>query len=623
MASRDLKVAAAAINQTPIDWKNNLNNIRNAILEAQSRKAELLCLPELCIPGYSCEDLFLSKWVSARSMEKLLEIATWCDNIAVAVGLPVWYNEKLYNCAAFIVNKKIMGITAKQHLPGYGVHYEPRWFSRWAPGEKTKVQVGQESVDFGDVIYKVKDVKIGFEICEDAWSVPRPGHRLSDLGVDLILNPSASHFSFGKTNLRENIVLSASEKFNCGYIYVNTLGNEAGRIVYDGEIIIAQKSQLTGKNRRFSFKNVDLQVCYMDFDNPENSTSCREEDIEDRFIEFQRSMALALFDYMRKSRSQGFVLSLSGGADSSTCAIMVSEMVKLGVEELGMETFMEKSGILWPEGFRANKPKDLMPYILHCAYQSTENSSEATFNSAKAVAEEVGAVFSHWSVDKPIADYIKSMEEAIGRKLDWDTDDIALQNIQARSRSPIIWLLANLKNALLITTSNRSESDVGYATMDGDTSGGIAPIGGIDKHFVLEWLLWAEYNLKYSSLSYVNKLSPSAELRPKEQMQTDEQDLMPYPVIAAIERLAIEYHKSPLEVYEVLRVRKLEAPELLRKHIIKFFTLWSRNQWKRERYAPSFMIDTFNIDPRGWYRFPILSGGFTEELKELLNMEDQ
>lgn len=623
MGKRTLKVAAAAINQTPIDWKNNLNNIKEAILQAKSQDAELLCLPELCITGYSCEDLFFSKWVSEKAMDKLLEIKEWCTGITVSVGLPVRYENKLYNCAAIISDQKILGITAKQFIPNYGVHYEGRWFSKWPAGIKSQIQVGEGHISFGDIIYEIKDIKIAFEICEDAWSISRPAFSFYERNVELILNPSASHFSFGKTKLREDIVLSASEKFRCGYIYVNALGNESGRIIYDGEIIIAHNNRLNGKNRRFSFENVDLLVCYMDFDDPEKSTVCKERDNDLKFNELRDSAALALFDYMRKSRSQGFILSLSGGADSSICAVLVSEMVKKGVEELGMEKFLEKSGILWPEDFVPKEVKELMPHFLHCAYQSTKNSSEDTFNSAKILAEDIGAQFSHWSVDKPVEEYVKKIEEAIDRKLDWDLDDIALQNIQARARSPIIWMLANLKNALLITTSNRSEADVGYATMDGDTSGSIAPVGGIDKITILEWLLWAEYNLGYSSLHHVNNLAPSAELRPKEQEQTDEQDLMPYPVIAAIERLAIEFYKSPLEVYDILKDRKLESAENLRVHIVKFFQLWSRNQWKRERYAPSFLIDTFNVDPRSWYRFPILSGGYNEELKILLDMEEE
>ncbi|MBY0425180.1 MAG: NAD+ synthetase, partial [Cytophagales bacterium] len=178
------------------------------------------------------------------------------------------------------------------------------------------------------------------------------------------------------------------------------------------------------------------------------------------------------------------------------------------------------------------------------------------------------------------------------------------------------WMLANLNNALLITTSNRSEGDVGYATMDGDTSGSIAPIAGVDKSFIRKWLLWAENELGYSELSYVNGLSPSAELRPVEKTQTDESDLMPYDVLRAIEIEAIRNRNSPLGVYQILQGKKLEDDALLKSHIKKFFRLWTRNQWKRERIAPSFHLDDFNVDPRSWCRFPILSGGFEEELEK-------
>jgi NAD+ synthase (glutamine-hydrolysing) len=178
-------------------------------------------------------------------------------------------------------------------------------------------------------------------------------------------------------------------------------------------------------------------------------------------------------------------------------------------------------------------------------------------------------------------------------------------------------MLANIYQSLLLVTSNRSEGDVGYATMDGDTSGSIAPIAAIDKYFILKWLSWAEQRLGYKSLAYVNTLNPTAELRPLDQSQTDEDDLMPYHVIVAIEQLAIRDKRSPKEIFHKLSAAKLESPELLKNHIRKFFTLWCRNQWKRERTAPAFHLDDFNVDPRTWCRFPILSSGYFDELAEI------
>jgi NAD+ synthase (glutamine-hydrolysing) len=188
-----------------------------------------------------------------------------------------------------------------------------------------------------------------------------------------------------------------------------------------------------------------------------------------------------------------------------------------------------------------------------------------------------------------------------------------MQNIQARSRSPIIWLLANIKKSILLTTSNRSEGDVGYATMDGDTSGSLAPLAGIDKSFILQWLNWAEKELGYHGLKWVNTLQPTAELRPLERTQTDEKDLMPYDLLVKIERLAIRDRKSPAEVYQLLSEDWLDK-STLKAYIVKFFKMWAANQWKRERIAPSFHLDDFNVDPRSWCRFPILSGSFVDEL---------
>src|SRR5262249_55112132 len=145
-----------------------------------------------------------------------------------------------------------------------------------------------------------------------------------------------------------------------------------------------------------------------------------------------------------------------------------------------------------------------MPAILTCAYQGTRNSSGHTFDAAESLARSLNAGFHHWTIDDEVSSYTQKIETAVGRTLTWETDDVTLQNIQARSRSPIIWMLANINRAVLLTTSNRSEGDVGYATMDGDTSGSFAPIAGLSKVFLLQWLKWAEKTLGHSGLRAVN-----------------------------------------------------------------------------------------------------------------------
>jgi NAD+ synthase (glutamine-hydrolysing) len=342
--------------------------------------------------------------------------------------------------------------------------------------------------------------------------------------------------------------------------------------------------------------------------------------------EFTRAIALGLFDYLRKSHSRGFVVSISGGADSAAVSCLIAAMVQLAIGERGLDEFLAKLDYI-PQLTAADaatlEPRQIVRRLLACVYQSTRNSGPVTRNAAERVATALGAEFLEFDVDRTVQDYIEMVSRAIGRPLVWETDDLALQNIQARVRSPSVWLLTNLRGALLVATSNRSEAAVGYATMDGDTSGGISPIAGIDKAFLRRWLRWFEEHGPEGigplpALSAVNRQEPTAELRPSAAGQTDEADLMPYELLDAIERAAIRDKRSPLEAFQLMRAEfpQYTAEQLL-SWVERFFRLWCRNQWKRERYAPSFHVDDENLDPKTWCRFPILSGGFERELAEL------
>jgi NAD+ synthase (glutamine-hydrolysing) len=342
--------------------------------------------------------------------------------------------------------------------------------------------------------------------------------------------------------------------------------------------------------------------------------------------EFARSVALALFDYLRKSRSQGFIVSLSGGADSTTVAVLIHLLAQFGCRELGFEKLSAKLPHI--KSLASTKMADdagqqFVGKLMTCVYQSTRNSGVQTFEAAQAAARAVGGEFLNWNVDAMVDDYVRTVSAATHRELNWSDDDMTLQNIQARARGPGAWLLANLRDALLLTTSNRSEAAVGYATMDGDTCGGLAPIAGIDKAFILDWLKWMEKTGPAGigplpALSVVNNLKPTAELRPPSADQTDEADLMPYRLLDAIERAAIRDKLLPLEVFEAVRPQFPQyGTEQVGMWIERFFRLWCRNQWKRERYAPSFHLDDENLDPKTWCRFPILNSGFEKELTEL------
>ncbi|HEX3999023.1 MAG TPA: NAD(+) synthase [Pirellulales bacterium] len=671
-----LKVGAAVLNQTPLAWDSNKSHILAAIRAAREQRVSVLCLPELCISGYGCEDAFLSPAVQRMALTLLGEILPATQGLVVSLGLPLLHNNALYNTACLVADGRILGFTAKRFLAGDGIHYEPRWFKPWPVGRRASAIVQNQEYPLGDIYFDVGGIKIGFEICEDAWVANRPGSELARRGVDVILNPSASHFAFAKAEVRRRFVLEGSRAFAVSYVYANLLGNEAGRAIYDGGALIATAGQLLAAGPRFSFAEVGLTTALVDIDAtrmararsgsfaPEFSdaeANCIQspfsyptqefEPTLDRHAawelgasvkeeEFTRAIALALFDYLRKSRSRGFVVSLSGGADSAAVSCLIAAAVQFGVAELGLLEFAKRveyilQGDAAREGGRAPFPhqaSEMEPVpdarqwihrLLTCVYQSTRNSGNVTRSAARGVAEALGTDFIEFDVDALVQQYIALGSQAEGRPLDWETDDLALQNIQARVRAPSVWLLANVRGALLVATSNRSEAAVGYATMDGDTSGGISPIAGIDKAFLRRWLAWYEAQGPEGigplvALSAVNQQQPTAELRPSAAGQTDEADLMPYELLDAIERAAIRDKRSPLEVFKIVQVDfpQYSAAQLL-AWVERFFRLWCRNQWKRERYAPSFHVDDENLDPKTWCRFPILSGGFERELAEL------
>ncbi len=653
-----IQVAAGVLNQTPLDWEGNARNIRGAIAAARAEGVQLLCLPELCITGYGCEDAFYSQGVVDMSIRVLHELLPDTRGIIVSLGLPLHHRGGLFNCACLAVDGRIAGFVGKQNLAGEGLHYEPRWFKPWPNDAHAQVSMNGSEYPLGDLMFDVGGLRIGFEICEDAWVLDRPGGELAQHGVDILLNPSASHFAFGKHQVRKRLVLDGSRAFFASYVYANHLGNEAGRAIYDGDAMIASAGELLATGPRFSFRDfvitsatVDIaatrskrarsssfpvdvdgnpsHTIAVDYQISEAGAATRQPAPADwergphtKEEEFTRCEALALFDYLRKSRAHGCVVSLSGGADSAAVAVLVALMVRLGIAELGIDGFLAKVKYL-DRLDGATSSEDIIERLLTCVYQSTKNSSDTTFIAAKAVAHSLQATFHHLDVDELVHGYVERISRAIGRPLEWETDDLALQNIQARVRGPSVWLLANIHRALLLATSNRSEAAVGYATMDGDTCGGLSPIAGIDKKFLRHWLQWMEHVgpaglSPIPELSLVNAQQPTAELRPPASGQTDESDLMPYDVLDAIERAAIRDKLTPLECF--LRLKNEFPQHDQQRRLLwteRFFRLWCRNQWKRERYAPSFHLDDENLDPKTWCRFPILSGGYERELREL------
>ncbi|MDJ0840273.1 MAG: NAD(+) synthase [Acidobacteriota bacterium] len=638
---RSLRIGLAGLNQTPLDWKSNMARIRACLGDARALGIQLLCFPELVVSGYGCEDGFLHPDTADRALNLVSELAREVAHEILLVGLPFRFEGDTYNAVAVLNAGRIRGIFAKTHLAREGIHYEPRWFRPWPSGLQRNVTIDGELVPLGTYIYNAAGLNFSLEICEDAWVAPehRPCRLVQE--AQWIFNTSASHFSLGKADIRENLVADSSRRFKLNYAYANLVGCESGRAIYDGELLIAENGLITNRSNRLYMDDYLLLPHDITYEPGHNVASVKldltaaPDDLPpiqpNRYRkkpepeeELAMAASLALFDYMRKSRSRGFTLSLSGGVDSSSVAVLVYITAKRILDELDYETRTDKLAYFKGLDLTGNDARALTNQLLTTVYQGTRNSGEVTRRAAAKLAEALGARHLEFDVDELVEGYKQTVSNALGRELTWERDDIALQNIQARTRGPGVWMLANISGSLLLSTSNRSEVAVGYATMDGDTCGGLAPIAGVEKSFLRHWLVIMEkcglaFIGAIPELAYVNNQEPTAELRPPERSQKDEDDLMPYEVLDGLEAALIAQRRKPLDAFETVcgMMAKKYGRERIYHWTRRFCRLFAFSQWKRERYAPAFHLDDRNLDPKTWARYPILSGAFEAELEEL------
>ena len=268
-----------------------------------------------------------------------------------------------------------------------------------------------------------------------------------------------------------------------------------------------------------------------------------------------------------------------------------------------------------------------MPQVLTTVYQGSSVSGSVTREAAAKVSENLGAKHFEWSIAKLVEDYVALVNATTpGNPLSWEKDDLTLQNIQARCRAPSIWMMANRYNKLLITTCNASEDAVGYCTMDGDTAGGVAPIGDISKSRILKINAHIAKNgleieagglkLNVPNMSYISAQAPTAELRPGG-TQTDEHDLMPYVILDRIHFLHQNDVLSPVEILPILQKEFASFSEDdLKLFIRRYFTKLSVNQWKRERGATTFHIEKTDLNAKSGFIFPLLNDGYKSLLED-------
>ncbi len=669
-------VAAASLNQTVGDWSGNADRIRRAIERARDRGAGLLVLPELCIPGYSLGDRLMMRGTLTRSWQSLNAILPHTNDIVVLLGLPVRHRDVIYDAVAVCANGEVHGIVPKENLATGDVEYENRWYSGWPRGhvEQFRTPDGNE-VPFGTLLFEARGLgRFGIEVCEDGWKGSRPGTLYALGGAHLVCNPSASWFTLGKHGVRRRMVEQISREDHVVYLYTSLLGCDATRLVFDGSIFIAQDGTVLEEGRRFAFDEdvvvVDRVVDVAGLERARMEQGSWRQQVEgmqrgdlgtlppvirlagsfgterpapagapywergtqpgpvdpslqwlvDRglvpdfsitdlpHLELELALSMGLREYREKCGIPGFTLALSGGRDSAMCALLVARVFRYDRPDLARDAL------------RAEIAQHFVT-----AYMATANSGPETEAAAAALADELGATFLSVGIQEAVDTHVKLATELTGEALSWSepAHDVPLQNVQARLRGSLIWTVANLRGHLLIATSNKSEAAVGYTTMDGDTSGGIAPIADVPKSLVTSWLRWAAEFHGLQAIAQVVAVPATAELRPPDRGQTDEDDLMAFEVLDQLMFHFVQRGQDPVELFRTLwpeptiRGRYRGDAAAFAGDIKRFIQLFCRAQWKRERFAISFRVAVFDLDPKTGFRFPPVQAPFTEELAEL------
>jgi NAD+ synthase (glutamine-hydrolysing) len=645
---RLVKVACGSINSKVCDFEGNVAQIEKLINMAEKDGARLLVTPELGITGYSLGDRV--QWNSVidesyKAIEYLKGIIP--DNLFVFVGAPVRSDFFTYNGLWCLTNGEVRGVTLKRNLPSYDVFYEGRNFDMW--GKSTKY-IGASEKYVGNLMYSSGDlhneVMFAAEICEDLWTENNMVEEYVRDGCEIIVNGSASPFSPGKAETRENLISATSNKNICVYCYANLSGLEE-RVVFGGDLFISVNGKILRKATSIGNKNERYISAVVDLDDiriarKQNTTfrsysgrpiSRNNDDVEmadgmeyykstpklinndqekDEFPEncpsvfcdnpflnerskevYEEVLSFALSEYYRKNKVfEKIVIALSGGLDSTLCLL-----------------------IAYDAAYRLGKnPKEIIDtfYLKH-----NRNSSERTFNYAKKLAECLGVNF----FEKDITDLCDKNEELLGENV----DDITKQNIQARVRGAFTLNYANKNKGLVIVTSNLSEAAVGYCTTGGDNQGGFSLISDIPKTFVRHIVLdiananAADPTLR-DLLRDIAMQNPSAELKPD---QTDEEDLMPYNVLDYFLDLFAREKRGMDEIFKMAIKRYADTDvETLYKYAVKFITKIAANQWKRDQHPVGVRVLGMDLDPKSGFRFPVIQS-VEFELKNLKRVFDE
>ncbi len=622
-----IKVGAASPKLKISDTKYNLKEIETMILNAIEEEVKVLVFPELSISAYSCGDLFTNKKLIENcnlAIKNLVEFSKGKD-ILMAVGAPFLYRYSLYNCAYVILNGKVLGIVPKSYIPNYSEFYEKRWFTEGFNIKGLNVDLDfQKEVPFGtDLIFSFKNLKVGFEICEDLWVTIPPSSNLALMGANLICNLSASNELVSKSSYRKALVQNQSARTMCSYIYSSAGVHESTTdLLFSGHMIIAENGTIIKENNRFKREN-DLLTGIVDLfkldaeriKNISFRNSTFNENNEPRFIPFnlenieiknfdreidkhpflpksQYAMearceeilniqAAALAKRLEHTNLKKAVIGISGGLDSTLALLVVVKTFDM-----------------------LNIPRENIITITMPGFGTTDR----TYNNAVTLCKELHCDFREINIVKAALQHF----EDIGH--DKDIHDVTYENVQARERTQILMDLANKEGGLLIGTGDLSELALGWCTYNGDHMSMYSVNCSIPKtlvRFLVNYFANHEIsNDAKEALLDILDTPVSPELLPKDKegkiAQKTEDIVGPYELHDFFLYHFIKHGSSPERILFLAKeaFKNDYNEETIKKWLDKFIRRFFTQQFKRSALPDGPKVGSISLSPRGDWRMP-------------------
>ena len=565
-----MKIAIAQLNPTIGDIFGNAERILKAVQQTEKEEIDLFLTPELSVCGYPPKDLLLNPSFVGSLTETIQSLAqSLPPGLKLLVGT-VTPNpdadqegqKPLYNSMVLLADGKVEQVFHKRLLPTYDVFDESRYF-----------KAGSQSQAFSLQTREGKTITLGVTICEDLWNEAdfwgknhyqvNPIADLAALGVDIVINLSASPFCVGKQRLRESMLSYSAKKYKVPIIYVNQVGGNDDLIFDGNSVVFNQNSELV-----FRAKGFTSEVRILEFNSETKEIipgsdrfSQGNKEADDETAEIWSALVLGVQDYARKCGFSQVILGLSGGIDSALVAAIAAEA--MGVENV--------LGILMPS-----------PY-----------SSEHSVTDALSLVKNLG--IKHEVI--PIEVAMNAFDQLLVDVFANTAFGVAEENLQSRIRGNILMAIANKFGHLLLSTGNKSEMAVGYCTLYGDMNGGLAVIADVPKTRVFDLCRWLNRDQEVIPANILSK-PPSAELKPG---QLDQDSLPAYEILDDILERIIEQHQSASQIIEAGH-----DPQIVRQ-VIK---LVNRAEFKRKQAPPGLKI-TDRAFGTGW-RMPIASPGLRE-----------